>query len=334
MVAGIENLNGVGSFISARESAWHKLGIVLDSNFTAEEAMEKALLGGWNVRKLASFAEETVITEDGVETIRIPGKERFFTVRTNPVTGRPEFLGDVGKRYTVIQNEEHAEFLNLLTDQSGAVFETAGSLFGGSQVFISMKLPSAITVGGEDVTDLYLIALNSHDGTSQFKVCVSAIRPVCWNTVTAAFRGAKTEVSIRHTRNAMGRVQDVREALGMSFAYQERFQAEAEALLAQSFTDNEFDAFLATLFDVVDVEEISTRKSNQMQEVRNLWTGSPTLLSTKGTKYGAYQALTEYQTHFSGAHGANASERAANRAQRDVLDNKTRTKAWEILATV
>jgi hypothetical protein len=117
-------------------------------------------------------------------------------------------------------------------------------------------------------------------------------------------------------------------------AYPARCPAAAAPLLAQSFTDNEFDAFLATLFDVVDVEEISTRKSNQMQEVRNLWTGSPTLLSTKGTKYGAYQALTEYQTHFSGAHGANASERAANRAQRDVLDNKTRTKAWEILATV
>lgn len=331
MVAGIENIAGTqGSFVSARESAWHMLGTVLPGEFSAEEGMRIAHLAGWDVRKLASFAEETVITETGVETFRIAGKDRYFTVRTNPVTGEREFLGDVGSRYTVIQNEDHAEFLNTLTDMSGAHFETMGSLFGGTRVFMSMKLPAHITVGG-DVTDMYLIALNSHDGSSEFKICVSTIRPVCHNTVTAAFAGAKTEVSMRHTRNATGRVQDAREALGMGFAYQERFQKEAEALLAQSFTDAQFDAFLASLFEVKDVEDTSTRKKNIMQDVRNLWTGSTTLEIAKNTRYGAYQAFTEYTTHFAGAHGK-GQEQAINRAQRDVLDNKIRTRAFQLLS--
>jgi phage/plasmid-like protein (TIGR03299 family) len=332
MVAGIENINGVGSFVSARQDAWHKLGVVLEDTFTAEEAMQHALLGGWNVRKLPLFAKEITLSESGVTEDIIGATERFMTVRTNPVTGKAEYLGDVGSRYTVIQNEEHAEFLNLLVDESGAHFETAGSLFGGKRVFISMKLPNHIDVGG-DVTDLYLIALNSHDGTSEFQVCVSAIRPVCHNTVTAAFRGAKSTFSIRHTRNAMGRVQDAREALGMSFKWAEAYQATGEALLAQSFTDTEFENFLASLFDVADTapEDISSRKSNQMDAVRNLWQSSPTLLGTKGTRYGAYQAFTEYSTHFAAAHGKTADAQAINRAQRDVFDTKSRTRALELL---
>lgn len=335
MTAGIEIFaNGSAGFVNTRTDHWHRLGQVIPQGTTIEEGMRIAHLTGWDVRKLALFAEETKLDVNGVETVRIPAIERYATVRTNPITGGTEFLGDVGSRYTVIQNEEHAEFLETLTDITGAEIETAGSLFGGRRVFISMKMPESIVVGGEDVTDLYLIALNSHDGTSGFDVCVSAIRPVCHNTVTAAFRGAKTSVSIRHTANARGRVQDAREALGMSFAYRERFQLEAEALMAQTFTDGQFDDFLAGLFDVetLRVDEISTRKSNQMQEVRNLWNSSPTLLSTKGTRYGAFQAYTEYTSHFSGAHGENAQEREINRAQREALSNGQRTKAWELLS--
>jgi len=84
-------------------------------------------LGGWNVRKLPLTTAE--VTEEGVTGIDVPG---FATVRTNPFTGQPEALGVVGGGYLPLQNEDHAEFLNLLADQSGAVFDTAGSLRGAS----------------------------------------------------------------------------------------------------------------------------------------------------------------------------------------------------------
>jgi len=78
-------------------------------------------LGGWNVRKAPLTA--TVLTDDGVTTLDAPG---FATVRDNPFTGRPEALGVVGAGYQRLQNEDHAEFLNHLSDQSGAIFDTAG----------------------------------------------------------------------------------------------------------------------------------------------------------------------------------------------------------------
>lgn len=328
---GIEQIQGTaGSFVSAREIAWHKLGTVLPGTFSSEEGMKIAHLAGWNVRKLKAFAEETIISETGVETIRVEGNGRYFTVRTNPVTGQTEYLGDVGSDYTVIQNEENAEFLDTLVDEAGSHWETMGSMFGGRRTFMSMKMPESVNVDG-DITDAYLIAMNSHDGSCAFQVCVSMIRPVCYNTVTAAFKGAKHKHSIRHTRNATARVQEAREALGMTFAYMEEFQAQAEALQAQSFTDKEFDAFLLSLFGVKDEEKMSTRQANINQEIRNLWNSSPTLLGTKGTRYGAFQAFTEYATHFSGAHGK-GEQREINRAQRELTDDKVRTRAFQLLS--
>ena len=335
MVAGIEIIDGQALYVDTRDDAWHKLGTVVPQGMTILEGMQVAHLLGWDVRKLQVFAEEVRLTPLGVETIKIPGTGRFLTVRTNPINGNIEFLGDVGSRYTVIQNEGHAEFLQLLVGMTNAEIQTAGSLDGGARVFISMKVPNHINVGG-DVTDLYLIGMNTHDGTSGLDVFLSAIRPVCKNTVTAALRGAKHRISIRHTASATGRIQDAREALDMTFKYTETYQTEAERLLGLSFTDAQFDGFLASLFDVAgkDKDDISTRMTNQMQEVRNLWESSPTLLGTKDTRFGAFQAATEYFTHFSGAHGKTRDERDANRAQRDVLDSKLRTKAWDILATV
>lgn len=317
---------GVHAYVGAREDAWHRLGITLESSFTAEEAMEAAHLGRWNVRKLALQATE--FSDTGITMVDIP--DRFATVRTNPITGDVEPLGVVGNRYTIIQNEEHAEFLNTLVDESGAHFETAGALFGGKRTFMSMRMPQHIDVSG-DITNLYLIAVNSHDGSSEFQVFTSLIRPVCQNTVTAALRSASSSYSIRHTRNALGRVQDVRQALGMTFKYMESFQEIADGLQAQAFSDRDFEQFLQGLFQVTDIEDTSTRKQNQMDTVRNLWTGSPTLLGTKGTRYGAYQAVTEYTSHFAGVHGKSDAEKSQRRAERDAFDNKMRTQALNLL---
>ena len=317
---------GIHSFVSARENAWHRLGTVLESTFTAEEAMTHAHLGGWNVRKLPLTA--TQMDENGVTSIEVPNQ--FATVRTNPITGAVEPLGVVGTRYTVIQNEEHAEFLNTLVDESGAHFETAGALAGGRRTFMSMRMPQHIEIDG-DVTNLYLIAVNSHDGTDAFRVFTSLIRPVCQNTVTAAIRGAKSSYSIRHTASALGRVQDVRQALGMTFKYVESFQQIAEGLYASAFSDREFEQFLNGLFDVTDPEDVSTRKSNQMDTLRALWNSSPTLLGTRGTRLGAYNAVTEFTSHFAGAHGKNRDEQITNRAARDAFDDKQRTKALDLL---
>lgn len=233
----IETYGNQAAAIFAREDAWHRLGtVVKDRAFTAQEAMELGHLGGWDVRKTPLQAVE--LNEDGVTTLQVPG--HFATVRTNPFTGKPEPLGVVGAGYTVLQNEDHAQFLNTLVDESGAIFETAGSLRGGRQTFITLAMPEAIRVGGVDEVRLNIAALNSHDGSSAFRLLLTPTRVVCANTQAAALRNATACVSIRHTANARDHVQAARDALGLTFAYADAFQAEADALIEQAMTDGQF----------------------------------------------------------------------------------------------
>src|SRR5450631_4473032 len=95
MVHDLETWSGgrSASFVSARQHAWHRLGTVLPAEFDAADAMRYAKLGGWNVRT-QSLQTTPMLSADGVDVLAVP--EHFATVRTNPVTGRPDVLGVVG----------------------------------------------------------------------------------------------------------------------------------------------------------------------------------------------------------------------------------------------
>ncbi len=250
--------DGTASFVSAREHAWHRLGTVLPAEFDAAQAMQFARLGGWNVRTMA-LQTAPVLSADGVFGA-LPVPDQFATVRTNPVSGSVDVLGVVGRGYTVIQNEEHADLLNRVVDEGGAHFETAGSLRGGRSVFLSMKLPRTMNVGGIDPVDLYLIALNSHDGTSAFRLLVSPVRVVCANTQALALRRAQSSFSIRHTSGARGNIAQAREALGLTFKYAEVFEREAEQMIAQSLTDAQFAQIIGKLW-TTESESSGQRRS-------------------------------------------------------------------------
>lgn len=331
--------DGSASFASARLHAWHRLGTVLPDRFDAAQAMNHAKLGGWRVRKEA--LQTTVLTADGVSTLDVP--EQFATVRTNPVTGRPDVLGVVGRGYTPIQNEEHAALLDALVDESGAHFETAGSLRGGRQVFLTMKLPTTMQIGGVDPVDLYLVACNSHDGTSAFRLLVSPIRVVCANTQAIAIRRAQSSFSIRHTSGASGQIEQARQALGLTFKYAETFQAQADAMIAQAMTDRQFRELIDAVWHVDDKADTSAKAgpskrsqtiaANRRAVLIDLWRSSPTAEAIRGTAWGAYQAITEYTDHFAPiGEKRNPGAARAERAITSANVAAVKTRAFDLLA--
>ncbi len=286
--------DGTASFVSAREHAWHRLGTVLPAEFDAAQAMAYAKLGGWNVRTMA-LQTAPVLSDDGVFGA-LPVPDQFATVRTNPVSGSVDVLGVVGRGYTVIQNEEHADLLNRVVDESGgAQFETAGSLRGGRSVFLSMKLPRTMNIGGIDPVDLYLIALNSHDGTSAFRLLVSPVRVVCANTQALALRRAQSSFSIRHTSGAKGNIAQAREALGLTFKYAEVFEREAEQMIQASLTDAQFARIIGKLWTTESESKRSaTITANRADVLTGLFADAPTNANIRGTRWACYQAVTEY----------------------------------------
>lgn len=331
MAHEIETYGTEAAAIYARTDAWHRLGTTVRGRaFTAEEAMTLGHLGGWDVRKAPLQATE--ITDAGVTTVDAPG---FATVRTSPFTGETEALGVVGDGYTPLQNEDHAEFLNLLVDESGAVFETAGSLRGGRQVFITMQLPEAITIGDTDRVDLNIAALNSHDGSSAFRLLTTPVRVVCANTQTAALRDHHSSISIRHTRNAKAAVQAARDALGLTFAYVDAFQAEAERMINTTMVEAEFNALIDSVYGEANPsasERTRRTEARRRTALHGLFADAETQAGIRETAWAGYQAISEYVDHFAPVRttGNHAVARATRLLTSDE-PGRIKRAAWDAL---
>lgn len=329
--------DGTTAFFTAREVAWHKLGVVTTGALTAEEALKTAQLD-WEVKKSENPVTVTVPSYLGdkadsssARTNTITYPDKFMTYRYHPKTKKAESLGVVGSRYTPVQNSEAFSFLNYLADESGAVFETAGSLDNGKKVFMSMKMPEHLTIGGVDNVEMYLLAWNTHNGSSAFSVNVTPIRVVCQNTLSAAIGNAKSSFNLRHTPKINGKIQAAREALGLTFKYVESFEKLAEKLIAQKFTDKEYWSIVEKMIPIDDEEERARNVAEQARgTLMSLWK-APTQANVAGTKWAAYNAFVEYADWAKPVRGANQE---LARAERNVqgIGEKFKNRALSLLS--
>ena len=291
--------NGQTAFASARKSAWHQLGQIAKECMTAQQVMSEAWLGGWEVRTIPVFGME--VSARGVTKIDCPDK--FMTVRTNPQTGATEYLGVVGTDYTTVQNEQVAELLNLLVDESGAHFETAGSMRKGKSVFVTMKLPKAMEIAGVDRMDLYLAATTSHDGTASLRLDATPVRIVCANTQRMAYERSLGSYVFRHAPTITAKIGEARQALGLVWKRFAAFETEAEKMINESLTMGEFEKITAQLWPLADdASDIAKNNAKQRtSSLRYLIRDADTQKAIKGTRWAGYQAVTEYIDHFAPA---------------------------------
>lgn len=320
--------DGTAAFFSARQDAWHRLGTVTTECLSADEVMRVAHLGGWNVRLLPLTATE--ITDNGVTTLDVP--RHFATVRTHPHTSKPDVLAVVGNDYRVVQNEQHCELLNLLVDEAGAHFETAGSLRNGREVFVTMKLPRTVRLADTDDIDLYLAAMSSHDGTKPWRVIVTPTRIVCANTQRIALRTARASYTIKHTAAARSKIAQARTALGIVWNYCDEFEKAAEQLIQQTLTDGEFQKIIDQLWPYDPDNEGKRARGNRQRRtdtLHHLFTDADTNQGIRETRWAGLQAITEYLDHHAPA--TSAEVRAHRVLTSETLAAKKQT-AYELLA--
>jgi phage/plasmid-like protein (TIGR03299 family) len=277
---------------------------------TAAEALTTGGLAGWNVRKRPSVA----VLEDGT-TVPEPG--RFAVVRDLP-EGGASFLGNVGSVYHVIQNEEHTALLDTLVDEAGAHFMSAGPLRGGKQVFITMKLPGHIRVGGTDDVEMYIAALNSFDGSTKFKMMVTPVRARCANVFNMPVGQQTNQYEVRHSGSAKKLiVQQAREMMGLTFDYLDEFQVAAERMIQTEMTQSTFEQIIAREFGAKPDAPTATvtRAENKMDQMVQLFTEADTNANIRGTAWAGFNALTEWYDHFAPTRGdARDTARATNAA--------------------
>lgn len=318
---------GQASFVSARQDAWHQLGTVLPDAFDAASALEYGHLGGWNLRKQPIFTMD----ENG-NRINVPG--RFAVLRDNPVeAGKVDVLGDVGEKYQIAHNEELVGLLDTLVDESGAHFETAGAIDGGKRVFVTMKLPGHIKVGGVDRIDNYIAAMTSHDGATATQIMVTPIRVVCQNTMNLALKNQVSTFKVRHT-STISKVllQQARESLEFTFDYLDEFQAEADRLINTTLTESRFEEIIAKSFGAPKDAGMATvtRANKKIAQLQHLFSDSMTHEGLRNTAWAGLNALTEWYDHFAPVRGEGDAELAA-RSRKALLDPQFKDRALAMM---
>jgi phage/plasmid-like protein (TIGR03299 family) len=179
---------------------WHAKGFKFDREFTSAEAIEAAHLD-------YPVVKEPVYRMVGGMPVQVD--HRFVTV--NGVT--QDVLGFVGDDYRVLQNKDAFAPFDILMEESGAKFQTAGALGLGEKVWILAKLPESWDILLGDKIDLFCLLSTSHDGSTGVEIRFTPIRVVCQNTLTAAVKGTRASVSLRHTENLQARLKESAEVL-------------------------------------------------------------------------------------------------------------------------
>lgn len=301
----LERLPDGSTAFATRSPAWHQLGTVTNTCMTAAEVIATARLNDWNVRTIPVAGRETTgdATTGPVQNL-IDAPDKAMTIRTNPVTKATDYLGVVGLGYTPVQNESCAELLDLLVDASGAHFETAGSLRGGRQVFITLKLPEGIRIAGVDDLDLYLAVSTSHDGSMALRVDATPVRVVCANTQRLALKRSVGHFTFRHTTNVKTKIQQARQAIGITYAYRDAFAAEAERMLDTALALDGFRSVCEELWPTPPADAPVRTRNNHVRRARSLeylFAEAPTQANIRSTAWSGLQAVIEHLDFYSPA---------------------------------
>ena len=304
MAHNLETNGNDVAFALRGKPAWHNLANRIfnqDEDVSTQTMLDEAKLSNWNVR-LSPLTDYIPETFNDVS-------ENSLVLRTNPFNGGTDVLATVGKRYHVLQNEELFAFADNIHDANPECrWESAGSLKKGKVVFGTVDIPRTMVLdpqGANDETKLYLIVWTSHDGSVAVQAAITPVRVVCQNTLNLAMSNAKQSFKIRHTQSVEGRIQVARETLGLALGYFDEFEKEAQSLFAQAITDVEFSKLIRTIYPKPEGERQATitKWENKVVLIDDLYHNSPTNATIKGTKWGAFNALTERLDYFRSGRG-------------------------------
>jgi len=272
--------------------AWHGMGVVFegDGPLHADIAIKLANLD-WEVEKRPSYTlnseGEFVVTPGRYEVVR-KTDDRVLTDKS------------VGKRYQVIQNAQGFQYLNDLVDNDGLEIETAISIYDGSVVTIVARLPEDMVIAGERVAQ-YIVFTNPHTGIGSARLLATPVRIVCANTQRAALQGAKRWYPIPHTAGGEIKLQEARDAIQLSFKYNNELKVLGEELASQKIGGGKgFMTFLRQLVPLPDAADHPKAYDNAfdiMRSIGTIYKYEENLNDIRPSKWGAYQAVLQHVDH-------------------------------------
>lgn len=311
-----------------REAAWHALGTVTGKYQTWAEILAH---GGLDFDVFKSQLHDGLGRPvEAWGTFRWNVADKALRNKDAAV-----FLGAVGGDYKVIPHATGFELVDsLMNTTDGAHYETAGALGNGAVVWGLADLGLTISVG-EDKQNGYLLFATSHDGSYSclFRTCLT--RVVCQNTLNAALsEKTRSMFRVRHTKNAMTRIQDAHKTLAAFAADLGTIEEKLRFLATRRLTRQSFTTVMDRLFPVrtkVDdngdaIAVNPTRRENILSEILECYERADdnAFPEQRGTAYNLLNAVTEYTDHL---------RSSANRAQSSLFGSgdKLKTDALRVI---
>lgn len=317
-----------GVFLSNNKPAWHGLGHVFEGYPSRSEA--QAIAHPWEPVEEPLYVSHMDMNDDEV-------REGFAEVPNHKAIVRSDnsqVIGVVGEGYTPVSNNAMWDIAEAL-EQSGddVMFETGGSLSGGSRVWLLLKLKDPISVPGDPngLTIPYFTLQNSHNGSGAFRGQATMTRIVCANTAHIADLDAEsrgTNFTFRHTKNAADRIEQARQAVQEWRSGIVRQQEHYEYLLGLGVADGGVQRFVEEFIpDRPGID--SDRQAENIREARSLLLSTISSESNEGiehTAYGLVQGVIEYAEH------VRRAQSAESRFTRSFLDQNKYVRSAVALA--
>lgn len=308
--ASLDTSNGRVNVMVAGKPAWHQLGV--------------------NVREAVDSLHARQLSGTAYKILRIPhqytwngelrtSNDSYCLVRDD--TGAK--VGQCGKDYRVIQNDDGYKCLDNLLNEFGAKYVTAGSLYGGKQAWMQCELPQqAFAVNGSDEVIPYVIFTLDHTGSAKDYAYPTAERVVCANTYRVSRGDRDKGIGLRHTGDIQDKLERTRQALADSVLGFERFHEASEEMTRtpleiEPYANDVLDACLemtaaraakgadalAAALQATEAQQELARKrfdrqinarKNLLDEILNRYEGERCGINgMRGTAWAGFNAVTE-----------------------------------------
>jgi phage/plasmid-like protein (TIGR03299 family) len=265
----------------------------------------------------------TALTPDGVVTTRDEQRKAIM----HPITGR--VFGVFGK-----ESYKMHQFNRWLLDEVAVIVDdelsigSAGVLKEGAVAWVSIEVPDTITTPEGVAFRPNLLATTAHDGSlaTTFKRVVTNV--VCDNTHGIALREDGQQFKVKHSRNSLNALTDVRDALALVHSIADDFAAEVATLTAQKVTDYTWTKFLDAYAPLKDDQSGRSRTmaENKRDSLNRLYNHDARVAPWRGTAWGVVQAVNTMVHHEGIVRGTSREERNMLRAVTggaDKLDTST-----------
>jgi phage/plasmid-like protein (TIGR03299 family) len=308
--------NTLIGFTEKRGNAWHyREGN--DNHFEGAVPRERAVALLSYPLAESEAPRFPVLTEDGVREFVGTGRKGIVRLDTG------EVLGVFKDGYRIHQPVEWTvENLDLLLD-GGLAIGSVVVLKGGAVYAVQGELEETREAAEGVKHRPFILAAGSCDGSLSSTYLVGSQVVVCDNTLSVALgeRGS-SRVKVRHSRNSLGRIGEVRDSLGLLVEQAgDAFDAKVAKLTSEFVSDEVWGEFVKAYTGVEGAKEgrSATIAQNKVSALNGLWNHDDRVAPWRNNAYGVLAAVNTFEHHFVGAE--------ASRAQRNQL--RTVEGGWE-----